>query len=182
MIEGIVFVLGSIFLVVVSRRSLLHPRSHGFYRFFAWEGLLVLFLLVWRDWFADPFSLPHLISWAFLIIAAALVILGVQLLRRKGEPDAARNDAPMIGFEKTTRLVTAGIYRYIRHPLYSSLLFLGWGMFFKRIGADTLVVAILITIFLVLTVRMEEAEDIRFFGEQYREYRRRTRMFVPFLF
>jgi protein-S-isoprenylcysteine O-methyltransferase Ste14 len=33
--------------------------------------------------------------------------------------------------EKTTILVTTGAYRYIRHPLYSSLLFLAWGIFFK---------------------------------------------------
>ena len=32
-------------------------------------------------------------------------------------------------FEQTGHLVTAGIYRYIRHPLYSALLLLAWPLF-----------------------------------------------------
>jgi protein-S-isoprenylcysteine O-methyltransferase Ste14 len=36
--------------------------------------------------------------------------------------------------------------------------------------------------FLVATVRAEEAENIHFFGPAYREYMRQTKMFVPFLF
>ena len=35
-----------------------------------------------------------------------------------------RENAALLELEKTSRLVTVGLYRYIRHPLYSSLLFL----------------------------------------------------------
>jgi protein-S-isoprenylcysteine O-methyltransferase Ste14 len=180
--EWIIFLAGTIFIVWVSRASLLKPRSHGFYRFFAWEGILAMFLLVWRNWFSDPFSLPQIFSWIFLLIGAMLVIVGVQLLRKMGAPDAARNDAPMMAFEKTTQLVTTGVYRYIRHPLYSSLLFLAWGIFFKGIGLWTLLLVGAVTIFLVLTARMEEAEDFHYFGDSYKEYCRHSRMFIPFLF
>ncbi len=33
---------GSLLVAWLSRRPLRHPGSHGFYRFFAWEGILVL--------------------------------------------------------------------------------------------------------------------------------------------
>jgi protein-S-isoprenylcysteine O-methyltransferase Ste14 len=180
--EWILFFLGMVFLVWVSRESLTKPRSHGFYRFFAWICMWTMILLAWRDWFVNPFSPLQLISWTLLLIAIALVLSGVQLLRKMGKPDAARNDAPMMAFEKTTQLVTAGIYRYIRHPLYSSLLLLGWGIFFKAVGVWTILLVCGVTVFLTLTARMEESENIRFFGSQYEEYRRQTKMFIPFLF
>jgi protein-S-isoprenylcysteine O-methyltransferase Ste14 len=174
--------LGTGGLVYVSRASLVAPRSHGFYRFFAWEAILGLALLNLEVWFRDPFSRHQLISWPLLVISAFLVIVGVRLLKQRGEPDAQRDDVPLVAFEKTTTLVTTGAYRYIRHPLYSSLLFLAWGIFFKAPSWPGGLLALAATLFLIATVRVEEAENLRFFGEAYQEYMRRTRMFVPFLF
>ena len=36
------FIAGTVALAIASRSSLLHPRSHGFTRFLAWEGILGL--------------------------------------------------------------------------------------------------------------------------------------------
>jgi protein-S-isoprenylcysteine O-methyltransferase Ste14 len=88
----------------------------------------------------------------------------------------------MLEFEKTTSLVTVGAYRYIRHPLYSSLLFLAWGVFFKNPSWPGAILAVTATLFLVMTARMEEAEDVRFFGPAYQAYMKQTKMFIPFLF
>jgi protein-S-isoprenylcysteine O-methyltransferase Ste14 len=177
-----IFLLATVELAYISRASLAIPRSHGFYRFFAWEGILALALLNVDVWFRDPFSWRQLISWSLLAISAFLAIHGAHLLRQMGKPDAMRDEIPMIGFEKTTTLVTAGAYHYIRHPMYSSLLFLAWGIFFKAPAWPGGLLAVAVTLFLVAAARIEEAEDIRFFGEAYREYMKRTRMFIPFLF
>jgi protein-S-isoprenylcysteine O-methyltransferase Ste14 len=169
-------------LVYVSRASLVVPGSHGFFRFFAWVAILGLALLNIDLWFRDPLSWHQMISWVLLIISAFLVIVGVRLLKREGEPDEQRDEVPLVAFEKTTALVTTGTYRYIRHPLYSSLLFLAWGIFFKAPSWLGGLLALAATLFLVATARVEEAENIRFFGEAYREYMTRTKMFVPYLF
>ena len=176
------FVLGTACLACVSRASLVVPGSHGFYRFFAWVAIWGLALLNVDVWFRDPFSWHQLISWLLLVVSAILVIAGVRLLRGRGEPDAGRDDVPMVAFEKTTTLVTSGAYRYIRHPLYSSLFFLAWGIFFKEPSWPGGLLAVAATLFLVATARVEEAENIRYFGEEYQAYMQRTKMFVPFLF
>jgi protein-S-isoprenylcysteine O-methyltransferase Ste14 len=65
--------------------------------------------------------------------------------------------------------------------MYSSLLLLAWGIFFKAPswpGAGLVVAA---TLFLWLTARSEEAEDLRYFGVPYRDYMRHSWMFVPFV-
>jgi protein-S-isoprenylcysteine O-methyltransferase Ste14 len=181
-IKSAVFFLATLGIAYVSRASLQAPRSHGFYRFFAWEAILALMLLNVDVWFCDPFSWHQIISWFLLAISPFLVIHGVRLLKQIGKPDSQRNETPMIGFEKTTMLVTVGAYRYIRHPLYSSLLFLAWGVFFKAPSWPGGLLALAATLFLTATARVEEAEDIRFFGPAYEEYVERTRMFIPFLF
>ncbi len=182
MLKPLVFVVASALLVYISRASLRTPGSHGLYRFFAWEAILALALLNLDSWFRDPFSWHQLISWPLLVTSLFLVIHGVQLLKHMGQQDSRRDDAPMLDFEKTTTLVAVGAYRYIRHPLYSSLFFLAWGVFFKKpswLGAGLVLAA---SAFLVITAKIEETEDIRFFGPAYQAYMQQTRMFIPFLF
>ena len=130
----LVFVVGSAAIIYVSRASLFAPRSHGFYRFFAWETILALAVLNLEHWFAHPFAWYQLISWFLLIVLGFLVIHGVRLLKQMGKQNAQRDDSPMLAFEKTTAIVTAGAYGYTRRPLYSSLLFLAWGIAFKSPG------------------------------------------------
>ena len=178
----LVFVVGSAVIVYVSRASLRAPRSHGFYRFFAWETILTLTVLNLDHWFDNPFAWHQLISWFLLIVSLFLVIHAVRLLKQMGKQNARRDDAPMLEFEKTTTIVAAGAYRYIRHPLYSSLLFLAWGVAFKSTSWLNGLLALIATLFLVATAKAEEVEDIRFFGPPYQEYMKRTRMFIPFLF
>lgn len=183
MLQLIIFIVASAGIAHVSRASLRAPHSHGFYRFFAWEFILALILLNLAGWFEDPFSLHQIMSWLLLTASTALVLHGVYLLRVTGRPDDKRNqDVTLFGIEKTTMLVTVGAFKYIRHPIYSSLLCLAWGVFFKKPSWLGGILALVATIFLVITAKVEEAECTRFFGPAYQEYMKQTKMFVPFLF
>ena len=59
---------------------------------------------------------------------------------------------------------------------------LAWGIFFKRPDLTGLILAVAASLFLVATARMEEQENIRYFGPAYQEYMSHTRRFIPFLF
>ncbi len=181
-LKAAVFIVATAGLAYVSRASLLAPRSHGLYRFLAWETILVLILLNVEAWFRDPFSWHQIVSWTLLVLSIILVLHGAHLLRVVGKPDKQRQDASLVGIERTTTLVTVGAYRYIRHPLYSSLLFLAWGVFFKEPSWVGGLLAGLGTLFLVATARIEEAENVHFFGPTYEAYMKQTKMFIPFLF
>ena len=181
--KWIAFAAGSGGLIYVSRTALRDPRSHGFYRFFAWEAILGLFLLNVGVWFVDPFAWHQCIAWALLFACIVPVTWGTVLLRRAGKPARTREqDAGLLAFEKTTALVTSGIYRYIRHPLYCSLLLLAWGIFFKRPSLAGAGLAGTATVFLVLTARADEVECIRYFGPPYETYMKTTRRFIPFIY
>ncbi len=176
------FVL-SIGLLFISRNSLRKPGSQGFYRFFAWECILVLFLLNIEGWFRNPLRWNQLLSWFLLFASLIPLFYGVRMLIGGGKPNSGRAEQPeLLAFEKTTHLVETGIFHYIRHPMYSSLLLLAWGIFFKVPGLPGGLAAAASTILLIATARADEAECLRFFGEEYRAYMQHTRMFIPFLF
>lgn len=182
LVKIILFFVVSLGVTWVSWPSLCDYRSHGFYRFFAWESILILILLNINYWIYEPLSPHQIISWLLLICSLFLVIEGVHLLRVVGKPDDEREDPALVGLEKTTELVTIGTYRYVRHPLYSSLLFLAWGAFFKHPSYGGGFFALTASFFLTMTAKVEETENIRFFGDAYRDYMKQSKMFVPFLF
>lgn len=180
--ESIIFLVGTAFFVWVSRRSLLKPHSHGFYRFFAWECMLALVLVNFPMWSLNPFAPHQIASWLLLMISLALAIHAVTLLREIGRPSNERRDAELLSFEKTSTLVTTGVYRYIRHPMYASLLYLAWGAFLKDISLPSIALVSGASIALYLTARRDEAECIQYFGAAYAEYMKTNKRFVPFLF
>jgi protein-S-isoprenylcysteine O-methyltransferase Ste14 len=168
----IVFISGTILIILFSWFvSLREKRYHGIPRFFAFECLLLMGLLQIPVWFKNPFAFYQLISWILLLISIYYVIAAVMLYHRY--TNHGRN------FENSTRLVTTGLYRYIRHPMYGSLLFLGWGMFLKEINPITVMVILIITIALFITCKVEEKEMKKKFGEEYKEYMKKTKMWIP---
>jgi protein-S-isoprenylcysteine O-methyltransferase Ste14 len=183
--EVIVFITVTLVLAFISRNSLsragVHGFAHGFYRFFAWECMLGLFVLDMHTWNDAPDS-PHQILAGILFFCSLLLVLSsLALLQWMGKRDANRDDVPMLAFEKTTALVTNGIYRYIRHPMYGSLFLLCWGFFSKQPSLEGSVLAVIASLFLTATSRVEEKENLSYFGEAYSAYMKRTKMFVPFI-
>ncbi len=182
-VKLIVFVVVTTALVYVSRVSLRRRESHGFYRFFAWEAILVLILLNIDEWnVAEPGSPLQVTARLCLFLSLYLVIDGVRLLHFVGKSNGTRDDDTLIGLERTTVLVTSGLYGYIRHPMYGSLVFLAWGAFFKSpswLGGSLAIVSIL---FLNAAAKAEELENVRYFGVVYRKYMKKTKRFIPFVY
>lgn len=178
----IIFAVFSIPIVILSWRTLFNVRSHGFYRFFSWECMLWLFASNYLFWFNDPFCVRQIFSWILLTYSVYPVVAGSVQLKKAGKPAKEREEEALYAFEKTSELVDTGIFKYIRHPLYSSLLFLTWGIFLKNTTLPLFVVALSSSIFLFLTAWFDEKECIRYFGEKYSEYMKRTKRFVPYLF
>ena len=83
MLRLIIFAIVSVSIVLLSWKSLQNLRSHGFFRFFAFECVLGLFLLNVGFWFHEPFSIIHVISWLLLLSSLVMVVNGFYLLRRE---------------------------------------------------------------------------------------------------
>jgi protein-S-isoprenylcysteine O-methyltransferase Ste14 len=168
-------VIGTIIILFISWFiSVKYKRYHGIARFFSFESIFILLLLNIRIWFKNPFSLHQIISWILLILSAYAVVSGYLLLKTKGKPEDNN-------FENTSNLVKAGIYGYIRHPLYLSLFLLGTGIVLKDPGYVQISFGIINLIAIYFTARIEEKEMIAKFGNEYMRYMKETKMFLPFI-
>jgi len=76
-------------------------------------------------------------------------------------------------------LLVSGLYRYVRHPLYTAGLIFIWLM--PLMTVNVLAINIAITIYVIIGAFCEERKLMREFGEAYVAYQRQTPMLVPFL-
>ena len=164
------FVLFSLLLVGF---TLWRKHRYRFFRLMAFECLLALVFVNSEYWFQSPFSIRQLFSWAFLVGSLLLALHGFWVLRTFGAPER--------DLEETTQLVVVGAYRYIRHPLYGSLILCGIGAILKSISIIGLSLLGSLIGFLYATAKVEEKDNLQKFGEAYQTYTQNTRMFIPYL-
>ena len=78
--------------------------------------------------------------------------------------------------EERPNLVTTGIYKYSRHPMYVASVGLLW---LRDLQTRDLVVNTVFTAYLLVGAFIEEIRLIEAYGDAYRTYRTETSMFLP---
>jgi protein-S-isoprenylcysteine O-methyltransferase Ste14 len=134
--------------------------------------LVYLINPAWMAW--SKIGLPDSIRWLGVLIGIVCVFGIYWLFSSIGS-----GITPTSATRKEHQLVTSGPYRWVRHPLYTvgSSMFIAFGMM-----ADSWFIALLgILAFIGMAIRTpkEEANLIEKFGDEYREYMKRTGRFLP---
>ena len=86
----------------------------------------------------------------FLIIIIAFIILLVAI------KDLGRNLSPFPRPIKNSNLVTTGIYRFTRHPMYYSLIFISIGVFIIKLSIYYLILTICLALIIKFKIALEE--------------------------
>ena len=129
----------------------------------------------WMAW--SSVALPNWLRWAGVVLGVAGGLLLAVTFRTLG-----KNLTDTVVTRAAHTLVTRGPYRWVRHPFYlatalavvaNSLVAANW--FLALTGGITFGL-------LVLRTRIEEEKLIERFGDDYKEYMKRTGQFLPRLF
>ncbi len=80
------------------------------------------------------------------------------------------------------KLVTRGIYTYVRHPQYTGFILMTLGLLVHWATLPLLIMWPILVVVYYRLAKREEREMEREFGSQYIEYKKKTAMFLPFHF
>jgi protein-S-isoprenylcysteine O-methyltransferase Ste14 len=134
---------------------------------------LIYIFTPWFD-FAD-YNLPRWTGWVGTVLFAAAI-----WLLWRSHADLGRSWTPTLGVRDEHHLVTGGVFKYIRHPMYAAHLL--WGL------ATPLMLHNWIAGFAFLTlsalqyltrVGAEEQMMLEQFGDRYRQYMQTTGRLIP---
>lgn len=81
------------------------------------------------------------------------------------------------------QLVTGGIFRYIRHPHYTSLLIVGFGLAFFFNSLAALFISTIAVPIMIISIIDEEKLLIKQYGEEYKNFMKKTPWrLIPYIF
>jgi protein-S-isoprenylcysteine O-methyltransferase Ste14 len=122
----------------------------------------------------EELSTPNIIGLLLFVIGLATAIVAARTL--------GQFYASTLVTREGHRLISHGIYRYIRHPIYFGVIMVCFGV---PVYAPSLygffVMSALIPLFLI-RIRIEEAMLIEEFGDAYRTYQKETKKLIPFVY
>jgi protein-S-isoprenylcysteine O-methyltransferase Ste14 len=128
---------------------------------------LSLLFISWQKMFADnvlSFVLFFLAAIYWLIIFIAAWSVHCQAIRNTAEID---------------KIISTGIYRRVRHPMYSGDIILAWGFFLAFPYLSVLIGVLWLTVILLFWARLEEKAMTKKFGQTYLKYKSETPMLIP---
>jgi protein-S-isoprenylcysteine O-methyltransferase Ste14 len=139
-------------------------------------GLVAPIIYVATNWldFAN-YTLPTWASWLGVLLTA-----GAILVFWRAHADLGLNWSPTLEIREKHDLITRGIYRVIRHPMYASqwLLVIAQPLLLHNWIAGFLNLLVFIPFYL-LRVKAEEQMMLDSFGLQYQEYMKKTGGVLP---
>jgi methanethiol S-methyltransferase len=146
------------------------------YNLFSAVSLLpVLYLLLTLP-DRDLYRIPAPWSW-LLLLGQGLSALGLLIALLQTDVLSFAGLRQLVTEEKPGALVVSGLYRYMRHPLYTFGLGLLW--FSAEVSVNRLVVSLAFTLYILVGIYFEERKLLREFGVAYADYKSVTPMLIP---
>ncbi len=134
----------------------------------------ILVFLAWLPEFeALQFKLPENLRWIALISAGiGLLLILFAFLQLN------TNLSPFPSPKQGAKLVTSGVFAFARHPIYSGILFMAFGLSIWFSSGYKLIISFLLFLVFYLKSRYEEERLVHRFPK-YVIYRRETGRFFP---
>ncbi|MBU4348157.1 isoprenylcysteine carboxylmethyltransferase family protein [Patescibacteria group bacterium] len=129
--------------------------------------------------FVYPLKWNLLIGWQWLGIIIFILGVTISVYARIVLGDNWRTARKA---DKPRELVTTGIYGYTRHPIYFGSWLMGLGFELALASWIFFVILLIGSPFVLFCINEEEKLLLKWFGKEYRDYKNKTKRFMPHLF
>jgi protein-S-isoprenylcysteine O-methyltransferase Ste14 len=132
-------------------------------------NIVTPFIPIWND------PIVAYIGIIFLIIGGIIMIIRRIQLGKYG--------TPVVHTGEEHKLVTKGLYKIVRHPMYFGAIFMMLGPYLAFRSIFVLIGMMILYIFLLkMRIQFEEETLIGTFGQEYKNYIRGTKKLIPFIY
>ena len=98
------------------------------------------------------------VGFLLIIISSIIMLIAIKDLGRNLSP----LPRPMVG----SKLITTGVYRYIRHPMYYSLILISFGLFITKLSFYHLCLTISLALIIKFKIILEE----KYLNKKFKNY------------
>ena len=163
-------------------RSLLGSASDRWYRLAFNFAAAVLFVPVLVVVALLPGTVIYTLGSPWLFVFAgvqvlSLIALGLGLLQTDALHFLGLRQLMQPELDTPPRLVVSGLYRWVRHPLYTAGLAFIW--FTPLMSTSLLALNLGLTAYILIGSQFEERRLLSEFGEAYADYQRRVPRIIP---
>lgn len=156
------------------------PSREKFLTFLATIGMMVMpVIYVFTSWLNSfSINLPEWARWSGVVVFGLYLFLFWWVHKTLGT-----NWSPVLEIRKDHKLITEGPYKYVRHPMYTCMWLVVAG--FWLISSNWVVgIVALVTWSILYFIRLPDEEKmmIEEFGDQYKDYMRRTNRIIPWVY
>ncbi len=144
------------------------------FSFFTLFGLLIAYAVFPGSLSAFSFRIPDALRWSGFFIGLAGIGLWIWAQIALGT-----EWSPQLQLREKHRLITTGPYTRMRHPLYSGMILWAGGLALTSANWIFVAIALLVGSVFLIRVPREEQMMVDEFGEEYREYIKRTGRVFP---
>jgi len=139
-------------------------------------GLIFPLFYLFTTWFDFAnYNQPDFVGW----LGVPVFALAIWLLARS-HIDLGKNWTPILQITQGHTLVTSGVFKYVRHPMYAAHLV--WGIAQILLLQNWLVgpsMLIFMLPLMLIRIPKEEKMMIEQFGQEYQDYMKRAGRIIP---
>ena len=93
-------------------------------------------------------NISYFLGILIIIIASIFILIAIK--------DLGRNLSPFPNPKANSNLITTGIYRFVRHPMYYSLIIISFGVFLTKLSIYHLCLTITLSLLIKFKIILEE--------------------------
>ena len=146
-------------------------------------GITIAFVLLNNFGASIPFFTISLIPRSTPLGLAGVILviigLGIAIVARR---TLAGNWSNVVDVKVDHELITTGIYRYARHPIYTGVLLMGLGTALYKGTMGIFILFLALLGFFWFKARQEEKLLTKHFPKEYPAYKKRVKALIPYVF
>jgi protein-S-isoprenylcysteine O-methyltransferase Ste14 len=175
-------VLHSFFADATVKERIQKLTGSRYYRLsYSLFAAISLALILWYQfslqsiWLYSSLFIRYILSVIFIVPGLVIMVMCIRKYFYELSGIQALKNKPV----EMPTLKQTGLHKYVRHPLYFGTLLFVWGLFLLLPSVSNLIAVVILTVYVLIGIHLEEQKLVLEYGEQYYQYAKKVPKLIP---